>query len=74
MTEEEVNDARHYVYTMISCMAYNFVGVILIAIAGVFRFKIKGDLSVNQEEGMTDADTLGIDKETASEQNSREYN
>ena len=31
-------------------MCYNFVGLIYVIIAGIFRFRIKGDLSENEEE------------------------
>ena len=31
-------------------MAYNFVGLLFVIIAGIFRFKIKGDLSEDKKE------------------------
>jgi hypothetical protein len=31
-------------------MAYNFVGLLFVIIAGIFRFKIEGDLSETKEE------------------------
>ena len=47
-------------------MAYNYVGVILIIIAGIFRFRIKGDLSSNPNEELNEAENIGIDSETVS--------
>ena len=31
-------------------MLYNFIGLIYVIIAGIFRYKIKGDLSEEKEE------------------------
>ena len=31
-------------------MVYNFIGLIYVIIAGIFRYRIKGDLSKNEEE------------------------
>ena len=72
MSKEDVAENNHYVYTMITCMAYNFVGVIFIIIAGVFRFKIKGDLSATPDEEINEVDALGIDRETVSDQEKKE--
>ena len=41
---------EEYRYAMIVSMVYNFVGVLFIIIAGIFRFKIKGDLSKTTNE------------------------
>ena len=62
MTQEEIDNKKHYNYTMITGMAYNFVGLIFIIIAGVFRFKIKGDLSSNPDEEIKKAENLGIEE------------
>ena len=44
-------------------MAYNYIGVIFIIIAGIFRFKIKGDLSTNLDEEINDAKNIGIEND-----------
>ena len=73
ISEEEVNNYTHYVYSWMFCMAYNYVGVIFILIAGIFRFRIKGDLSGNPEEELNEAENIGIDTETiSSEQDKKE--
>ena len=66
ISEEEANNYSHYVYSWMLCMAYNYVGVILIIIAGIFRFRIKGDLSSNPNEELNEAENIGIDSETVS--------
>lgn len=66
ISEEETNNYSHYVYSWMLCMAYNYVGVILIIIAGIFRFKIKGDLSSNPNEELNEAENIGIDSDTVS--------
>jgi MFS family permease len=65
MTEEDANNYKHYVYTMITCMALNFAGVIFIAIACIYRFKIKGDLSTNPEEEIRDTENIGVDTQSS---------
>ena len=66
LNEEDINNYQHYIYSWMICMIYNYVGVILIIIAGIFRFKIKGDLSSNPDEEIIDAENIGIDGETNS--------
>ena len=72
LSKEDVENHKHYVYTMMTCMAYNFVGVIIIIIAGIFRFRIKGDLSGETEEELQQGENIGIDRFTVDSQSSRE--
>ena len=51
ITDENKN-YRHYRYAWCISMGYNFVGVIFIIIAGIYRFKIKGDLSNDKLESI----------------------
>ena len=39
------NSTDKYRYAWMITMAYNFVGLLFVFIAGIYRFKIKGDLS-----------------------------
>ena len=64
LSKEDVKNYKHYIYTMITCMAYNFIGVVFIGIACCFRMKIKGDLDTEPEEEMQDSENIGIDSET----------
>ena len=46
----ESNDSNdNYRYAMMISMAYNFIGLLFIIIAGIYRFKIEGDLSIIKE-------------------------
>ena len=47
--EKEIEEYRYRYAWMIS-MLYNFIGLIYVIIAGIFRYKIKGDLSQEKEE------------------------
>ena len=60
MSNEDVEKNKHFVYAWTTCMAYNYVGVILIIIAGVFRFRIKGDLTSNPEEEIEKIENIGV--------------
>jgi MFS family permease len=64
LSKEDVENNKHFVYAWTTCMAYNYVGVILIIIAGVFRFKIKGDLTSNPEEEIDKIENIGIRSNT----------
>ena len=64
LSKEDDKNYKHYIYTMITCMAYNFIGVVFIGIACCFRMKIKGDLDTEPEEEMQDSENIGIDSET----------
>ena len=66
LSKELVENNKHYVYAWFTCMAYNYVGVILIIIAGCFRFKIKGDLSSNPEEEIENIEGIDISSSTTS--------
>ena len=44
------DERDRYRYAWMITMCYNFVGLIYVIIAGIFRFRIKGDLSENEEE------------------------
>ena len=46
ITDENKN-YRHYRYAWCISMGYNFIGLIFIIIAAIYRFKIKGDLSTD---------------------------
>ena len=72
LDEEDKNSNKNYVYAMIVCMGYNFVGVIFIIIAGIFRFRIKGDLSTNAEEEIKDTENIGIGRLTDAESTNTE--
>ena len=65
MSKEDVDNYKHYVYTMLTCMGLNFAGVIFIIIACIYRFKIKGDLSTNPEEEITDTENIGVETESS---------
>ena len=64
LSNEDVEKNKHFVYAWTTCMAYNYVGVILIIIAGVFRFRIKGDLTNNPEEEIDKIENIGIRSNT----------
>ena len=59
--EEKVNN-EHFRYAWNVCMVYNYVGLIFVIIAGVFRFKIKEDLS--NEDLNDDIDNLVEEEKT----------
>ena len=44
------NKSDKYRYAWMITMGYNFVGLFFVIIAGVFRFKIKGDLSQSEQK------------------------
>ena len=64
LNKEDVQKYKHYTYAMITCMAYNFIGVVFIGIAWCFRMKIKGDLDTDPQEEIQDSQNIGIDSET----------
>ena len=73
LDKEDIINNKHYVYSMISCMAYNFAGVLFIIIAGIFRFRIKGDLSNTGDiEKIEEAESIGIDRSSTLDSKSRE--
>ena len=73
LDKEDIINNKHYVYSMISCMAYNFAGVLFIIIAGIFRFRIKGDLSNTGDiEEIEEAKSIGIDRSSTLDSKSRE--
>ena len=41
-------------------MGYNFVGLLFIIIAGIFRFKIEGDLSSDESEEKEKSDSQEV--------------
>ena len=43
-------EEEQYQYAWMMTMVYNFIGLIYVIIAGIFRYRIKGDLSKNEEE------------------------
>ena len=43
-------EEEQYQYAWMITMVYNFIGLIYVIIAGIFRYRIKGDLSKNEEE------------------------
>ena len=55
--KEEEQTTGKYRYAWMITMAYNFVGLLFIIIAGIFRFQIQGDLSETKKE-----DELGESK------------
>ena len=64
LSKEDVQNNKHYINTMITCMAFNFIGVIFIGVACYFRFKINGDLDTDPEEEMEDTENIGVDTES----------
>ena len=47
---KEEPDEDKFRYAWMITMGYNFIGLLYVIIAGIFRYKIKGDLSNNEEE------------------------
>ena len=60
---------KSFIYALIISMGYNFIGFIFILIAGVFRFKIKGDLS-NDKINIDDRTSIDKLNESQSESQS----
>ena len=48
--KEEEQTTDKYRYAWMITMAYNFVGLLFVIIAGIFRFKIPGDLSETKDK------------------------
>ena len=46
--EEDAKYTEKYRYAWMITMGYNFVGLLFVVIAGIFRYRIKGDLSENE--------------------------
>ena len=59
------NNSDKYRYAWMIIMGYNFIGLLFVIIAGVFRLKIKGDLSDGKEENNINS----VDGETKSDDN-----
>ena len=61
-----------YRYAWMITMSYNFIGALFVIIAGIFRFKIKGDLSENEKvddtKNNTDNNSDDIKKDTENTQ------
>ena len=57
-------------YAWMFSMAYNFVGLIFVIIAGIFRFRIKGDLSENKSDKESNSENTKT--ETGGENNNGE--
>ena len=74
LKKEDVKNNKHYIYTMITCMAYNFIGIVFIGVACYFRMKIKGDLDTDPEVEMQDSENIGIDTETEKKEEEEEEN
>ena len=47
---EEKPEGDRYRYAWMITMGYNFIGLLYVIIAGIFRYRIKGDLSEDVEE------------------------
>ena len=54
-------------YAWMFSMGYNFVGLILVIIGGIFRFRIKGDLSENKNEEIKESNNENTKSETEAE-------
>ena len=63
--EQGDNNSDKYRYAWMITMGYNFIGLLFVIIAGVFRLKIKGDLSDGKEENNINS----VDGETKSDDN-----
>ena len=48
--KEEEQSTDKFRYAWMITMSYNFVGLLFVFIAGIYRFKIKGDLSEDKKE------------------------
>ena len=48
LEQEKIEKYEQYRYAWMISMGYNFIGLLFIIIAGIFRFKIKGDLSKDE--------------------------
>lgn len=55
---ENENDYTHYRYAWSVSMCFNFLGVFFIIMAGIYRFKIKGDLARDEIKDI-DRTTIG---------------
>ena len=49
---ENNNSTNNYRYAMMICMAYNFIGLLFVIIAGTYRFRIEADLSKTKENNL----------------------
>ena len=49
-TFENKGIKEKYKYAWMITMGYNFIGLLFVIIAGIFRFKVKGDLSEDKEK------------------------
>ena len=50
LSKEKVDQYEYYRYAWMISMLYNLIGLLFIIIAGISRFKIKGDLSKGESE------------------------
>ena len=53
-------------------MGYNFIGLIFVIIAGIFRFRIKGDLSETKNEELKESNDENTNTENKEEENKDE--
>ena len=75
--EEKVGEYKNYRYAWGFSMSYNFIGLLFIIIAGIYRFKIKGDLKVltssNVKKGI-DTSNIGKINDTTFNSNENQDN
>ena len=50
LAKEKVDQYEYYRYAWMISMLYNLIGLLFIILAGISRFKIKGDLSKGESE------------------------
>jgi predicted MFS family arabinose efflux permease len=60
ISEEKKKNYEQYRYAWMVSMGYNFVGLLFIIIAGIFRFKIEGDLSSDESEEKEKSDSQEV--------------
>ena len=61
-----------YKYAWMISMGYNFIGLIFVIIAGIFRFRIKGDLSETKNEELKESNDENTNTENKEEENKDE--
>jgi len=70
---EDKGIKEKYKYAWMITMGYNFVGLLFVIIAGIFRFRIKGDLSEdNKVEELNNGNNTDTSNDENTENNSEE--
>ena len=76
--EEDAKYTEKYRYAWMITMGYNFVGLLFVIIAGIFRYRIKGDLSENptneEKDEKEEEEEKDQDKEKENDDNENDKN